>query len=62
MYIYTIKGEDFEIGKVKKIGKTIAVIVNKEWLGKRVVVIKEGEIKQYMDEEWGKCAEGEEGK
>ena len=58
--MYTIKGEDFEIGKVKKIGKAIAVIVDKEWLGKQVVVIKEGKIKQYVDEEWGRRGEGEE--
>ena len=31
MYRYDIKGEDLKIGEAKKIGKTIAVIVDKEW-------------------------------
>ena len=64
MNMYIIKGEDYLKGKVQKIGQAIAVIVDKEWLGKRVVVIKEGTIKQYVDEKWDnrKEAEGEEEK
>lgn len=52
MYRYGIKGEDFKIGQAKKIGKAIAVIVDKEWLGKRVVVIRDGKILRYYDDEW----------
>ena len=52
MYRYDIKGEDFKIGQAKKIGQAIAVIVDKEWLGKRVVVIRDGKILRYYDEEW----------
>ena len=50
MYQYVVKGEeDFKIGQAKKIGKAIAVIVDKEWLGARVVLIREGHIKLYVD-------------
>lgn len=49
---YDMKGGDFKIGQAKKIGKTIAVIVDKEWLGKRVVAISDGKILRYYDEEW----------
>ena len=51
MYRYDIKGEDFKTGEVKKIGKAIAVIVDKEWLGARAIVIKKGIIKKYADDE-----------
>jgi len=51
MYRYDIKGEDLKIGEAKKIGKTIAVIVDKEWLGKRVVAIRDGKVLQYRDED-----------
>ena len=51
MYRYDISGEDLKIGEAKKIGKTIAVIVDKEWLGKRVVAIRDGKVLQYRDED-----------
>ena len=45
MYSYIIKGEDEIEGKVKKIGKAIAVLVDKEWIGERVIVIKDSELR-----------------
>ena len=51
MYRYDVRGEDLKIGEAKKIGKTIAVIVDKEWLGKRVVAIRDGKVLQYRDED-----------
>ena len=51
MYRYDIEGEDFKIGEAKKIGKTIAIIVDKEWLGKRVVAIRDGKILRYRNED-----------
>lgn len=44
MYQYKIRGSDEIEGKAKKIGKAIAVIVNREWEGKQVMVIKEPEL------------------
>ena len=51
MYRYDVRGEDLKIGEAKKIGKTVAVIVDKEWLGKRVVAIRDGKVLQYRDED-----------
>ncbi len=51
MYRYDIRGGDFKIGEAKKIGKTIAVIVDNDWLGARAVVIKEGRITKYVDDD-----------
>ena len=44
MYEYRIKGTDYLKGKVQKIGQAIAVTVDKGWLDKEVIVVKEPEL------------------
>lgn len=44
MYEYKIKGSEHLKGKVRKIGKAIAVIVNKDWLSEEVIVIRKAEL------------------
>lgn len=44
MYRYAMKGEDEIKGEVRKIGKAIAVTVNKDWLGEEVIVIRKAEL------------------
>lgn len=61
MYEYKIKGSEHLKGKVRKIGKAIAVIVNKEWIGEEVIVIRKAEL-EGMDKEdiesWRKFIQG----
>lgn len=47
MYKYELKGEDYKKGKVKQIGRTIAVIVDRDWVGSDVIVVKEGDIEKF---------------
>jgi hypothetical protein len=47
MYRYDIEGEDYTKGKVKQIGRTIAVIVDRDWVGSDVIVIKKGDIEKF---------------
>ena len=47
MYKYEIEGEDYKKGKVKRIGRTIAVIVDRDWVGSGVIVVKEGDIEKF---------------
>lgn len=44
MYEYKIRGSEHLKGEVRKIGKAIAVIVNKDWLGEEVIVIRKADL------------------
>ena len=47
MYRYEIEGEDYTKGKVKRIGRTIAVIVDRDWVDSDVIVIRKGDIEKF---------------
>lgn len=48
MYKYEIEGGEYIKAEVKKIGKTIAAIVDSDWRGDEVLVIREGDIKKFV--------------
>ena len=51
MYRYTIDGEDFVKGKVRKVGRGYALSLTEEWKGEEVIVVREGKIKKMEEKE-----------
>ena len=47
MYKYEINGGEFIKAKVKRVARTTAVIVDSEWMGSDVIIIKEGDIERF---------------
>ena len=48
MYKYEINGSDFIKAKVKRVGRTIAVMVDRDWIDSEVIIIKKGDIEKFV--------------
>lgn len=58
MYKYEIEGEGYIKVEAKKIGKTIAAIVDSDWRGDEVLVIRKGDIKKFVKVEGEEIEKG----
>ena len=47
MYKYEIKGGDFRKAKVRRVARTTAIMIDSDWIGADVIIVKEGDIEKF---------------